>query len=71
VDSPALPQQSAPGTGGAGVEQRKQGRAAFAAQGLGDLEIASRRRVERQLVAFALDAQASNVGQRGLCADCA
>ena len=58
-----LPQQPATGAGDAGVEERKQGRATIATQGVGNFEIAARGGVERQIVAFAFDGQGADVRQ--------
>ena len=57
-------QQSAAGRGGAAVEQREQRRRGVARQGRGDLQVASRRGIERHVFAGRLDVQRADVGER-------
>ena len=55
-----------PAGGGAGVEQREQRGRRLAAQRLGDLEVAPRRGVEREVLARALDGKRAHVRERRL-----
>src|SRR5258707_2492151 len=59
-----MPQQAAAHAAGAFVELREKRRRGLAAQGLADLEVAPRRRIEPHILAGALGGHRADVGER-------